>query len=164
MNRWWGTSDDSQRQASERTSRAARRTISRLPQINLGDSSDDEYEDCNLSNSFILNLDGADDVDEEVAIMPAVRFDTEDGTDDAEYYKKLSTLKNREFNKKEPEFWFNSIEASLKHIGLKSQWSKREVLHNLLPEDVQIQVKHILKKDQDSAGTTPCRRRHGETP
>ena len=39
-------------------------------------------------------------------------------------------------------------------MGVKSQWSKREVLHSLLPDDVQVKVKHILKKDQASAGDT----------
>ena len=40
-------------------------------------------------------------------------------------------------------------------MGVKSQWSKREVLHSLLPENVQVKVKHILKKDQSNAGDTP---------
>ena len=39
-------------------------------------------------------------------------------------------------------------------MGVKSQWSKREVLHSLLSDEVQLVVKHILKKDQDAAGAT----------
>ena len=157
MHRWFGSSTDSERQAGERAQRAARRQIATLPVVDTISDSEDEYRDCDLSNSFInLNVDGQNDdsvsSEPEVAIMAA--FDTENGQDDDEYYKKLSTLKNRIFNKNEVEFWFTSFEASLKHIGIKSQWSKREVLHNLLPDDVQVAVKHILKKDQTAAGAT----------
>ena len=155
MHRWFGSHTDSERQAGERAQRAARRKIATLPVVDAISDSEDEYRDCDLSNSF-LNLDGQGDdsvsSEPEVAIMAA--FDTENGQDDDEYYKKLSTLKNRIFNKNEVEFWFTSFEASLKHIGIKSQWSKREVLHNLLPDDVQVAVKHILKKDQTAAGAT----------
>ena len=63
MNRWFGTSQDSQQQASERASRAARRTIaSQVVPLVLSDS-EDEYRDCNTSNSNIFGgLDGADDI------------------------------------------------------------------------------------------------------
>ena len=88
--------------------------------------------------------------------MPdAVAFQDENGVDDLDYYKKLSSLKNRNFNKNEVQFWFTAFETSLKHMGVKSQWSKREVLHSLLSDEVQVVVKHILKKDQANAGELP---------
>ena len=155
MHRWWGSSQDSDRQASERDRRAARRTIAQLPTI-ASSGSEDEYADCNLSTSFILNVDGGNDSDSASThsdIMP--NFDVENGVDDADYYKKLGPISNRTFNTKEPEFWFTSIESSLKHIGVKSQWSKREILQNLLPEAIQLELKHLFRKDKDSAGDTP---------
>ena len=164
MVHWWGSSSDSQKQTSERNQRAARRTIAKLPVVQ-DSNSDDEYRDCDLSNSF-LNLDGLDDNDDSAestnssttsANMAAVIFQDEAGTDDDDYYKKLSSLKNRSFNAKEAEFWFTGIETSMKHMGIKSQWAKREVLHSLLPDEVQIKVKSLLKKDQTSAGTHPYR-------
>ena len=159
MNRWWGSAEDSDKQAGERSQRAARRTIA--AQLVLSESDEDDFKDCDLSKSFLGNLDGNDSVpasdDEEDTNPPAimVKFEDENGVDDADYYKKLSSLKNRNFNPKQVQFWFTSIEASLKHMGVKSQWSKREVLHSLLPDDVQVDVMHILKKDQDSTGITP---------
>ena len=150
MNRWWGSAEDSDKQAGERSQRAARRTIA--AQLVLSDSDEDDFKDCDLSKSFLGNLDGNDSVpasdEEEDTNPPAimVKFEVENGVDDADYYKKLSSLKNRNFNPKQVQFWFTSIEASLKHMGLKSQWSKREVLHSLLPDDVQVDVMHILKK------------------
>ena len=163
MNRWWGSKSDSLEQASQRDRRAARRTIAALPVISSDD--DDQYEDCNLSVSHFPNLDGQGDEDEVETssnagsengeAMPVVIFQDENGTDDDDYYKKLGSLRNRNFNKQEVEFWFTSFETSLKHIGVKSQWSKREVLHSLLPDDVQISVKNLLKKNQANAGTHP---------
>ena len=173
MNRWWGTATDSEKQAAERSSRAARRTISNLFNPIANDESEDEYLDCNLSNSF-LNVDGADDGSDQASVeddsgstegsnhsleTPAIMtlFHDQNEADDEEYYKKLGTLKNRNFNPKEPEFWFTGIETSMKHMGVKNQWSKREILHSLLPDQIQIEVKHILKKDQANAGTHPYR-------
>ena len=162
MHRWWGSSQDSAQQSSERDQRAARRVIAEQNKnlrLALSDSEDEEYRDCNLSRSFISNLDGADDNDSVTSTesdkMPVVLFQDENGADDTDYYKKLSALKNRTFNKNEVEFWFTSFETSLKHMGVKSQWSKREVLHSLLPDEVQINVKNLLKKGQDTAGNTP---------
>ena len=159
MHRWWGSASDSAKQASERDNRQARRTISRFPQI--PDSSEDEYEDCNLSTSFIPNLDGADDASSgtstphspssPVRMAPPIKFEDETGEDDIDYYKKVGTLAKRVFNPKQVEFWFTSFETSLRHIGVKSQWAKRESLHNLLPDEVQVSVMHILKKDQTTA-------------
>ena len=156
MHRWFGSASDSDKQAAERNNRAARRTINSLPVINS--DSDDDYRDCDLSKSFIANVDGADSLDgssseEDPPVM--AKFEDENGVDDTDYYKKLASVSKRTFNSKEVSFWFTSFETSLKHIGVKSQWAKREVLHSLLPEDVEIAVKHILKKGQDTAGATP---------
>ena len=120
MNRWLGSSKDSERQSAERSARQARRTISRLPVITSDSEEELPFEDCNTSANFI-NLDGAGDLDESTnSIMPDVNmFQDENGVDDDGYYKKLSQLQNRMFNTKEPEFWFTSIETSLKHYGVK---------------------------------------------
>ena len=119
MNRWWGSSQDSDRQSAERSSRYARRVIAgqRLPSLS---DSDEDYRDCDLSNSF-LNVDGNDDAVDEHPVVNMPAFQDENGVDDADYYKKLSAVKNRQFNKNEVQFWFTSFETSLKHIGVKSQ-------------------------------------------
>ena len=61
MNRWWGSSSDADKQAGDRAQRAARRTISKLPLLGADSDSGDDFKDCDLSNSFLLNLDGQDD-------------------------------------------------------------------------------------------------------
>ena len=97
MNRWFGDKTKSDQQASERSQRAARRTIAGLPPLVL--SSDDEdapFNDC--ETSFHLNVDGTADealTDEPTpgtsswslnqpsgpppaTMAPAVAFDVED--------------------------------------------------------------------------------------
>ena len=104
MNRWWGSSKDSDRQASERSARAAKRTISKLPLILSSDS--DEYEDCDTSGLELgLNIDGEPGsldssvveppVDPPAAIMPdAVPFDMEDKANDDDAWKRFHLVKN----------------------------------------------------------------------
>ena len=57
MNRWFGTQQDSDRQASQRSNRAARRAINKLD-LHLVLSDDDNFEDANTSFSTHLNIDG----------------------------------------------------------------------------------------------------------
>ena len=60
MNRWLGSKGTSDKQASERNSRAARRTIAGLP-VPLVLSDDDEFQDCDTS--LLFSTDGAGDKD-----------------------------------------------------------------------------------------------------
>ena len=108
MHKWWGSSQDSATQASERDQRAARRTIKNLNLNPLSD--DDEFEDCDtsISNTSIFNqLDGPDDTEPE-PVMPAaapVPFDMEDKEDDADAWKKDLKLK---FQPHDVEYWINA--------------------------------------------------------
>ena len=135
MNRWFGGAAESKEQAVSREQRAASRNQRQVQEtvkslnLALSSESEDDYRDCDLSRSF-LNVDGNDDVSSASSSRPntpviMAKFEDENAVDDDDYYKKISALKNRMFNKNQPEFWFTSIETSLKHAGVKSQWSKR---------------------------------------
>ena len=67
MNRWFGSAEKSEQQASERNQRAARRIIQEQVIIN----SDDEYNDCETSFNTSLNLDGAPGDVPEISVMAA---------------------------------------------------------------------------------------------
>ena len=127
MNRFLGSKQDSENQATERNRRQARRNIKRLNLDKIGSDSD-EFHDCDTSRT-LPNLDGNDSdtsqsPNNSLTMPPAaaVKFQDENEDDDADYYKKITSLKSRLFNKNEVEFWFTSIEASLKHMGVKSHW------------------------------------------
>ena len=56
---WFGSAQDSSRQASERDQRSARRTVAEQQKIlQQTEEEDEEYLDCDLSNTTFPNLDG----------------------------------------------------------------------------------------------------------
>ena len=164
MNRWWGSSDDSQRQASERAGRAARRTIRNLDLNILSD--EENFEDAETSFNFAnLNLDGQGEDDLETsststpaveptqpaANMPATPFDMESKDDDSEAWKKDIKIK---FDRHDVKYFFNAIESEMKKYGINSQWSKKNALVSVLPEDIIEECKPILRLTEDEQGDT----------
>ena len=134
MFRWPGSKSESDKQASERSQRAARRTITSL---NLNPcSSDEEFKDCDTSfnNSNIFTLDGAEELSDEeetdimaltaaeLAAEKAKPVDTANFPDDADAWKKELKLK---FDANDVKYWFNSVEGQMKKYGIKFQVTQR---------------------------------------
>ena len=129
MHRWWGSSADSDKQAAERNSRAARRTISGFPHI-PSDSSEDEYNDCDIS--LLFSTDGANDELEvgdtmdaaarELARQKALPVDVADFENDPDSWKKELKLK---FDKSDVKYWFNATESQMKNMELIVSGIKR---------------------------------------
>merc|ERR1711951_41293 len=80
-----------------------------------------------------------------------VDFDMEDGADADTAQAKMSGLK-LDFDRNDVEFWFNQLEMHLQTAEVKAQWTKRLLLHKLLPQDVVEEVKDLLRKNKTSAG------------
>ena len=154
MNRWLGNAAQSSRQASERNQRQAKRTIAQQKETYKSDS-DPEFEDANTSFSAGLNLDGNDDQDimadaaARLAAEKAKPVDTANFQDDDEAWKKEIKIK---FDKSDISYWFNSVEAQMKKYGINSQWSKKDAIAALLPEDVLEECKPILRLQEADAG------------
>ena len=74
-----------------------------------------------------------------IAAEKLKKFEDADYPDGEDYYKRTGMIKLKW--DKDPTFWFNSIEASLKRATVNSQWTKREMLMHLLPEQVMEEVK-----------------------
>ena len=166
MNRWWGSKADSAKQSSERDQRAARRTVNNLD-LHLSEDEND-FEDCNTSfrNTSIFSLDGADDADldlddsvqsaasvmstpAEIAAQRALPFEDQDFDDDAEAWKKELKLK---FDPHDVPYWFNSVESTLKKYGINKQWSRKDAIVPLLPDEVVEECKPILRLPEAEAG------------
>ena len=172
MHRWFGSKEDSAEQASNRDRRAAQRTINSLTLQLSSEDENEEYEDCNLSihHTSIFSLDGANDDDLEdsvnseesssagimaltaaqLAVEKAKAFEDASYPDDDEAWKKDLKIK---FDKSDVEYWFNSVESQMKKFGINSQWSKKDAIAAILPEDVIEECKPILRLTQDEAGT-----------
>ena len=169
MNRWFGTKEDSDRQASARNARAARRTIASLPELRLS-SDEDDFNDCESSFTTSLNLDGQvdDETDSQPStsaasqpaaspVVPAATmpdptpFDKEDKANDAEAWKKEIKTK---FDVRDVLYWFNIVESEMKKAGINKQWDKKNAIVPLLPQEVVEELKPFLRLTETEAGTT----------
>ena len=166
MNRWFGSKDDSDQQASSRNARAARRTISRQPVPVAESESEDEFGDCNTSN-FFLNVDGGDDLDNDTSSTTSSMVDAAaaaaaeltrqrglpvedaDFENDVDAWKKDLKLK---FDAHDVEYWFNMVESQMKKYGINRQWDKKDAVVPLLPECVVDEIKPFLRLSQADAG------------
>ena len=158
MNRWWGSASDSDKQAADRNSRAARRTINQLPAAAVVSDSDDEYTDCDTSG-LIFNVDGGDDADimaaeaqaaaAELARQKALPVAQSDYENDEDAWKKEIRLK---FDIHDVEYWFNSVESLMKKYGINRQWDKKSAIVPCLPDEVVEECKPILRLSEEDAG------------
>ena len=153
MNWWSGSMQDADRQASERNSRAARRTIAALPVVV---SSDEEaYQDCDTSLLFSTDgaNDGSDDEDimnaAELARQKALPFEDANYENDSEAWKKELKVK---FDPTDVKYSFNTIESQLRKFGINSQWEKKDALVTVLPAEIIEEVKPILRLDESEQG------------
>merc|ERR1712102_110279 len=71
-------------------------------------------------------------------------FDTIDAVDGADSLGKLSQVKVP-WDPEDVEYWFTELELQIELFSIKSQWVKRVILANNLPENVRSQLKDILK-------------------
>ena len=173
MHRWFGSQQDSSQQAASRDQRAAdrerRAARETLANLNLNPLSDEEdiYEDCNLSinNTSIFNLDGQADEESSsesdhtpegdsmdaatLAAEKAKPFEDANFPDDEDAWKKELRIK---FDRNDVEYWFNASESQMKKFGINTQWSKKDAVAAILPEDVLEECKPILRLKQDEAG------------
>ena len=83
-----------------------------------------------------------------------VDFETEDTADGADAQKLTASLKI-DFDRTDVEFWFMQLEMHLTTAGVNAQWTKRLLLHKMLPADVVDEVKDLLRKSKANAGAHP---------
>ena len=79
-----------------------------------------------------------------------VEYDEQNGTDDADIYKKGKVVV--QYDAEDIVFWFNDLESAMQWQGIKAQWTKRQVLVQNLPVEVKAEVKGMLIKNQTEAG------------
>ena len=84
----------------------------------------------------------------------ALPFEEQDFDDDSDAWKKIISTK---FQRHDPEFWVQEIEAEMARAGINSQWSKRTALlgKDILPEDVVEELKPMFRLTKAQAGTHP---------
>ena len=77
--------------------------------------------------------------------MPDVPFEREDGEDDANGLREAwRSLEKLEWDDNYVGFFFNRAETRMKVAGVRKNYTKFQVLSEILPKKVQDQVKPIL--------------------
>jgi len=80
-----------------------------------------------------------------------VNYDQASGQDDPGAIQNARDCK-LPFNQHDIRLWFSLIESKMQFAGLKNQWSKRQVLVQLIPPEYHSDFKHYLQLQQDQAG------------
>ena len=84
----------------------------------------------------------------------ATNYDQENGTDDDGAIANARDVK-LPFNKHDIRLWFSLIESKMQFARLKAQWSKRQVLVQLIPAEYHNDFKKYLIQQKTEAGNTP---------
>ena len=92
----------------------------------------------------------ADEEDDAEDIM--VEFEDIDTADGPEVLKTLASCQVKW--DKDVEYFFSDLEMRMELLTITSQWYKRIVLVNNLPEHVKAQLRTLLKKNKAAAGST----------
>ena len=78
-------------------------------------------------------------------------YDQTDVDDDAGAYSNARDIKIP-FNKNDIKLWFSLIESKMQFAGIGKQWSKRQVLVQLIPAEYHNDFKSYLIQQQTEAG------------
>ena len=80
------------------------------------------------------------------AIMPATNYDAQHADDEADNAmdKAINALKNKVWSDEDLKFYFSQIEIQMKKAGVKSNFTKLQVLSTILPKKVEDEIKNLL--------------------
>ena len=102
-----------------------------------------------------INQEPAGELGEEAPANDIMtNYDMENGEDEAGAIANARDVK-LPFNKNDIKLWFSLIESKMQFAGLKAQWSKRQVLVQLIPPEFHSDFKKFLIQQKDEAGRTP---------
>ena len=78
-------------------------------------------------------------------------YDEQNDKDPADIHTKIAKIK-LVFDRNDVRFFFTQLEMQMENSGVKSQWQKRLLLHNLLPPDIIEDLKDLLNLNKTEAG------------
>ena len=83
-------------------------------------------------------------------IMPAVNYDAHHADDEADNAmdKAINALKNKAWSEDDLKFYFVQVEIQMKKAGVKSNFTKLQVLSTILPKKVEDEIKNLLMKQE----------------
>ena len=82
-----------------------------------------------------------------------VNYDQQNENDDEGAIQNARDVK-LPFNKHDVKLWFSLVESKMQFAGLKNQWSKRQILVQLIPPDMHSDFRQYLQLQETEAGAT----------
>ena len=80
---------------------------------------------------------------DETPAAKMVNYDMQSEEDDAGAIQNARDVK-LPFNRQDVRLWFSLVESKMQFAGIKKQWSKRQVLVQLIPADLHNDFKQYL--------------------
>ena len=95
-----------------------------------------------------LNQEAADQ--EATAMAPTVNYDAAHADDEEgnAMEKAMNALRGKEWAEDDLKFYFQQVEIKMKSAGVKSNFTKLQVLSTILPKKVTDEIKNILCKQE----------------
>ena len=84
----------------------------------------------------------------------AANYDMQNADDEAGAITNARDVK-LPFNKNDIMLWFTLVEGKMQFAGIKKQWSKRQVLVQLIPPEFHSDFKQYLIQQETEAGVVP---------
>ena len=121
----------------------------------------EEADDANVAANGLANGDRQSEPEVPGAptgnrdpIVPVIMSEFEDinGEDGPEVLKSLASCTVKW--DKDVEWFLSDLEMRMELLSIKTQWYKRIVLANNLPDHVKPELKYLLKKNKTAAGAT----------
>ena len=83
-------------------------------------------------------------------MAPTTNYDAAHADDESEHAmeKAVNALKNKVWNEQDLAFYFSQVEIKMKSAGVKSNFTKLQVLSTILPQKVEDTIKNLLKKQE----------------
>ena len=99
------------------------------------------------NNLLVPDPDRSEDEED---IMPTANYDAQHADDEAAgaMEKAVNMLKNFQWQAEDLHFYFAQVEVKMKQSGVKSNFTKLQVLSTILPTKAINSIKNILKKQE----------------
>ena len=90
----------------------------------------------------------------DASLETMVNFDQQNEDDDANAFSNARDCKIP-FNAHDIKLWFSLVESKMQFAGIKKQWSKRQVLVQLIPPEYHSDFRQSLQLQETEAGASP---------
>ena len=110
-----------------------------------------EEDEESVISGHIVGAPVGNKVEADPPVVRMGNYDQQNEEDDAGAISNARDVRIP-FNKNDIKLWFSLVESKMQFAGIKNQWSKRQVLVQIIPPDYHSDFRHFLQMQEDQAG------------